>query len=62
MSMQGHIVELEKRHNAIDKEIETEQRHASSDDLRIAELKRKKLKLKEEIARYQADSASGRLH
>ncbi len=62
MSMQGHLVELEKRHQAIDKEIETELHHSSSDDLRIVELKRKKLKLKEEIARVQSSKPGGRIH
>jgi hypothetical protein len=62
MSLQSHLAELEKRHQAIEKEIETELHHPSSSDLRIVELKRKKLKLKEEILKLQADKAPARLH
>jgi hypothetical protein len=62
MSLQSHLAELEKRHQAIEKEIETELHHPSSSDLRIVELKRKKLKLKEEILKLQADKAPQRLH
>ena len=62
MSLQSHLAELEKRHQAIEKEIETELHQPSSSDLRIVELKRKKLKLKEEILKLQADKAPQRLH
>jgi hypothetical protein len=62
MSMQGHILELEKRHHAIEKEIESELQHSSADNLKIVELKRKKLKIKEEIVRHQAGNGAGRLH
>ncbi len=62
MSLQSHLAELEKRHQAIEKEIETELHHPSSSDLRIVELKRKKLKLKEEILKLQADKTPRRLH
>ena len=62
MSLQSHLAELEKRHQAIEKEIETELHHPSSSDLRIVELKRKKLKLKEDILKLQADKTPRRLH
>lgn len=62
MSMQSHLVELEKRHQAIEKEIENELQHPSSSDLRIVELKRKKLKLKEEILKLQSGDSPRRLH
>ena len=53
MSLQGHLAELERRHQAIEKEIETQTHRPSSDDLRIVELKRKKLHLKEEIEKLK---------
>ena len=62
MSLQSHLVELEKRHQAIEKEIETELHSPSSSDLRIVELKRKKLLLKDEIRKLQAAPAPQRLH
>lgn len=53
MSLQGHIVELQRRHEALKKEIEKEQLHPRSDELRILELKRKKLQIKDELAKLQ---------
>ncbi len=51
MSLQGHIVELQRRHEALKKEIEQEQLHPQADELRILELKRKKLQIKDELAK-----------
>ena len=57
MSLQAHLVTLKKRHEALQKDIETERNHPSSNDMKIAELKRKKMALKQEMERLQADSA-----
>ena len=62
MSMQNHLSELERRHKAIEKEIETEKLHLSTDDLRLVELKRKKLALKDQIERLRANAESPTLH
>jgi hypothetical protein len=51
MAIASHLAELEKRHQALEQEISEAQAHPSSDGLRIAELKRKKLHVKDEIAR-----------
>jgi hypothetical protein len=51
MSLQGHIVELQRRHEALKKEIEKEQLHPNADEARIIELKRKKLQIKDELAK-----------
>ncbi|MGJ0504180.1 MAG: YdcH family protein [Methylocystis sp.] len=51
MSLQGHIVELQRRHEALKKEIEQEQLHPQANELKIAELKRKKLQIKDELAK-----------
>ncbi len=51
MSLQGHIVELQRRHEAIEKEIEKEQLHPNADEKRLHELKRKKLQIKDELAK-----------
>ncbi len=62
MSMQAHLAELEKRHKALQRQIETELTHPGGDDLRVAELKRKKLALKEEIERLRSQHAKPTLH
>ena len=51
MSIESHLAELEKKHRAIEKEIEDELLHPSSDDVRVASLKRKKLRIKDEMTR-----------
>lgn len=53
MSLQGHIVELQRRHEALEKEIEKEQLHPQTDDRRLLELKRKKLQIKDELSKLQ---------
>jgi hypothetical protein len=55
MSIQTHLAELERRHQALEQEIYEAQMHPSCDDLKIAELKRRKLQVKDEIARLQQD-------
>jgi len=53
MSLQSHLAELERRHQSIEKEIETELLHPSADDLKLRELKRRKLYLKDEIEKLK---------
>ncbi|MFN4011808.1 YdcH family protein [Pannonibacter sp.] len=53
MSMQSHISELERRHAALEREIETAQLHPSVDTLEVAEMKRRKLRLKDEIQKLR---------
>ena len=55
MSLQGHIVELQRRHEALQKEIEKEQTRRSLDETKLAELKRKKLQIKDEINKMTHD-------
>jgi hypothetical protein len=56
MSMQSHLAELEKRHQALEDELSEALTHPSTDDLRIAELKRRKLLVKDQIARLQSET------
>lgn len=51
MGMDTHLVELRKKHETLSEKIEDEQAHPGCDDLMISELKKKKLRIKEEIAR-----------
>ncbi len=55
MSLQNHLSELERRHHALDQEIAREKLHPSADEARVGELKRRKLMLKDEIARLRSD-------
>ena len=57
MTMQAHLSELERRHRALDDEIADAISHPSSDALRIAELKRRKLQVKDEIERLRAGAS-----
>jgi hypothetical protein len=57
MTIQAHITELERRHNEHEKEIAEALKHNSIDDLKIIELKRQKLQLKDEIERLQHGGA-----
>ena len=51
MSMSSHLVELRRKHAALEEKIALEVRSPGSDDLQIAQLKREKLRLKDEISR-----------
>ncbi len=62
MSLQAHLSELEKRHQAIEREIRIAITHPSADDLELAELKRKKLLLKDEIERIRQSAMSQSVH
>jgi hypothetical protein len=53
MTIQAHLAALEQRHEKLNEEIAEALAHSSSDDLKIAELKRRKLQLKDEIERLQ---------
>jgi hypothetical protein len=57
MSIQTHLAELERRHNALEQEIYEAQAHPATDDLKLAELKRRKLQVKDEIVRIQQDAS-----
>jgi hypothetical protein len=58
MSIQAHLAELVRRHQALDSEIAEALQHPSVDDLQIAELKRRKLQVKDEIARLSTATSS----
>ncbi len=51
MSLSSHLAELRRKHASLEELIESELKHPGSNDLKIAELKREKLRLKDEIAR-----------
>jgi hypothetical protein len=63
MSRTVHLAELERRHRALEREIVESRAHPSVDHLQLVELKRRKLLVKDEIARLQTlrGSAGGPL-
>jgi hypothetical protein len=57
MSMQSHLAELEKKHQALEAEINECLTHPAIDDLKVVELKRKKLQVKDEIERLRKNGS-----
>jgi hypothetical protein len=53
MTMESHLAELERRHQALEKEIEEALNHPGTDTLTLSDLKKRKLQLKDEIARLK---------
>lgn len=58
MSMQSHLTELQKKHQALESEINDCLTHPAVDDLKVVELKRRKLHLKDEIERLRHNGQS----
>jgi hypothetical protein len=58
MTMQAHLTELEKRHRALEDAIADAIAHPSSDGLKIVELKRRKLLVKDEIERLRVEDGA----
>ena len=57
MPLQNHLTELERKHQALEREIQDALAHPATDDIRLAQLKRRKLQLKDEIARLKGASS-----
>lgn len=51
MSLNAHLVELKKKHEHLSQEVEDAQRAPGFDGLHLTQLKKQKLKIKEEIER-----------
>ena len=56
MSIEAHLADLERRHRALEAEINEARAHPSIDNLQIVALKRRKLLVKDEIARLQQET------
>ncbi|MBI5264394.1 MAG: DUF465 domain-containing protein [Bradyrhizobium sp.] len=61
MTIQAHLVELERKHQTLENELHEALVHLSTDDLQIVELKRRKLMVKDQIERLRQNS-DGTLH
>jgi hypothetical protein len=57
MAVEARIRELGSRHHSLDQAIHDEERRPAADDAKLKELKRQKLKLKEEM-----ETLRGRIH
>ncbi len=53
MPLQNHLSELQRRHEALEREIHDAVARPSADMIRVAELKRRKLQLKDQIHRLR---------
>jgi hypothetical protein len=62
MSLTSHLSSLELKHEALEREIEVELSHPNIDEVRLTELKRKKLKVKDQITRLKTNSSGDTLH
>ena len=62
MSLNNHLAELERRHQALKREIETALLHPATSDERLAELKRKKLYVKDEIEKLREGTKARSIH
>ena len=62
MSLETHLDELVEKHRALERTIEEERQRPYADDARIAELKKRKLHLKDEIQRIRSGDGLVRLH
>jgi len=62
MSIDSHLSELVRRHQAIEEAILAEVSHPASDDMKVHELKRKKLYLKDQIQRLKQQAEAAPRH
>ncbi len=53
MAIDARIRELGLRHRSLDRAIEDEARHPAFDDIKLRQMKRQKLKLKEQMEQLQ---------
>jgi hypothetical protein len=62
MSLEAHLAELERRHQALKVAIEAEKAHPAADAMKLAELKRKKLSIKDEIEKLKHETTAVATH
>lgn len=55
MAIQARLETLEKKHGALEEELHSELNHPSSDDTTISDIKRRKLRLKDEMERLRGE-------
>ncbi len=55
MSLANHLEELKRKHGDIERRIDEAAQHPSVDDVEIAQLKRRKLALKDEMEKLRGE-------
>lgn len=56
MALDAHVSELSDKHRALEKKIEHELARPSTDNLTVAQLKREKLRIKDELTRLRSQN------
>ncbi|PHP68843.1 DUF465 domain-containing protein [Zhengella mangrovi] len=56
MTLESHLAELQRKHGELERRIDEMALHPSVDDLELVELKRRKLKIKDEINKLASDT------
>ena len=56
MALDSHIREIADKHQRVQEQIEAEMTHSAWDELRVAALKKEKLRLKDELERLRTTS------
>jgi hypothetical protein len=54
MALEGHIEELSAKHRKLEKQIGEELTHPDWDEVRVAALKKEKLRIKDELERLRS--------
>jgi hypothetical protein len=62
MSIDSHLNELVRRHQAIEEAIMAEESHPATDDIKVHQLKVKKLHLKDQIERLRHEAEATATH
>ncbi|MDA7947175.1 MAG: DUF465 domain-containing protein [Hyphomicrobiaceae bacterium] len=57
MALEAHVAELTDKHRALEQKIENELARPSADSIVISELKREKLRIKDQLERLKAEGA-----
>ena len=62
MSLDSHLSELQRRHQVLSQQIAEQEKSPATDDVRLHELKRKKLLLKDEIEKLKHGHEARAVH
>lgn len=62
MSLETHLAELERKHRSLDQEIAKATQHPATEEQELRGLKRRKLQLKDEIAKLRQRMGNETLH
>jgi len=55
VNTEAHIAQLKEKHSQLEHEIEEEEQHPYPDTIKLSEMKREKLRIKDEIATIEVN-------